>query len=467
MSNSQNETAKLKDLIDFECDVNSSAHKFSEIQLLFDPLIPTSVNSDISSKNNLISLSSFVEPLNTLSECNIENDSPFDLISNYSTGSSIKQQTVKPVESDISYALKDAYSVLKRNKSDLSSETLHPPLVDVNGNACLNDQTANISTENVELKEYQQYLPIFLHTISPLCLRRSDRNVTNTITTSQNQQSPTVPLIHFIGNSQPTDELKLFVNFVQSLRRKKYNKTKTSTLINDLDSDTEQNSNNSETVYSPPDAWAYDCVYNNECVTNTMLKASQTSVNNLLSSTFNSSVYQDSNPLWKTETSAFNVSYVYPKSKDYSICQENASTHSVNAPRWCIPQLEVRITAHLNGRRKSSQSFTTSNNFISMNSEIINNNPINPRLRLVCDPTTTLVNELMLEALANDLIPHEVILDVNHYQLRLQGRAELLRPDAYLCDCYQVQLCHRLDQPLKLILEPKDVDQPFMKKVCR
>lgn len=42
--------------------------------------------------------------------------------------------------------------------------------------------------------------------------------------------------------------------------------------------------------------------------------------------------------------------------------------------------------------------------------------------------TSTLVNELMLEALANDLIPQEIVLDVNHFQLRLQGRAELLRP---------------------------------------
>ncbi|TNN14949.1 Phosphatidylinositol 4-phosphate 3-kinase C2 domain-containing subunit alpha [Schistosoma japonicum] len=462
MSNSQNETTKLKDLIDFECDVDSSTHKFSEIQLLFDPLIKTSVNSNICSHNNLISLSSFVEPLNTLSECTTKNDFPFDLIPNYSTGSSIKPKTVKSIQSVLSYAPKDAYNVIKRNKSDLSSETFHSPLVDINGNACLSEQTANTSTENVESKEHQQDLPIFFHTLSPLCLRRSDRNITNTITTSQNQRSSTVPLIHFIGNSQPTDELKLFVNYVQSLRRKKYNKTKTSTLINDLDRDAEQNSSNSETVYSPPDAWAYDCVYNNNFVTNTTLKAPQTGINNLLSSTFNSSVHQDSNPVWKTETAASNVSYVYPKSKDYSVCQENSPTHSVNSPRWCIPQLEVRITAHLNGRRKSSQSLTTSNN-LNINSEITNNNPVNPRLRLVCDPTTTLVNELMLEALANDLIPPEVILDVNEYQLRLQGRAELLRPDAYLCDCYQVQLCHRLDQPLKLILEPKDVDRPYFK----
>ncbi|VDQ04395.1 unnamed protein product [Trichobilharzia regenti] len=79
--------------------------------------------------------------------------------------------------------------------------------------------------------------------------------------------------------------------------------------------------------------------------------------------------------------------------------------------------------------------------------------------------TTTLVNELMLEALANDLLPHnEISLDASQFQLRLQGRAELLHPEARLCDCYQVQLCHRLDQPLKLILEPKDVDQPSVKK---
>ncbi|VDP16986.1 unnamed protein product [Schistosoma margrebowiei] len=459
MSSPINKSKESKDLIDFDCDFNSPTHKFSEIQLMFDPLIPTSVTSDKNKRNGHVFLNPYAEPSDTSNECKTEH-SPFDLMLDYSSGP-IGSHLVKPNKLLLPHTVKDANNVLKNENFHLSNKKLiFPSVMDVKYDTSSAKSQVSTSSE-IDLKGNQQDLFSFSQTVTPWCLRKDDKNNPNSTTINQEGLYSTPQLTHFIANSQPTDELKLFVSFVQSLRRQKYNKPNTSTLISDLDSDSKQNENNSASVYSPPDTWAYDCVYS-DSVTNVMLKNSHTSIN-LLSLTSSSAGYQQMNPLWKTETAASNVSYIYPKCKEYFGSQNNTPAHWTNTPRWCIPQLEVRITAHLNTKKKSYQSCTT-NNSNSVNSETTNNSPVNPRLRLVCDPTSTLVNELMLEALANDLIPQEIVLDVNHFQLRLQGRAELLRPDARLCDCYQVQLCHRLDQPLRLILESKDVDQPYMEK---
>ncbi|CAH8464144.1 unnamed protein product [Schistosoma bovis] len=459
MSSPINKSKESKDLIDFDCDFNSPTHKFSEIQLMFDPLIPTSVTSDKNKRYGHVFLNPYAEPSDTSNECKTEH-SPFDLMLDYSSGP-IGSHLVKPDELLLPHTVMDANNVFKDENLHLSNKKLiFPSVMDVQYDTSSAKPQVSTSSE-IDLKGNQHDLFSFSQTVTPWCLRKDDKNNPHCTTINQEGLSSTTQLTHFIANSQPTDELKLFVSFVQSLRRQKYNKPNTSTLISDLDSDSKQNENNSVPVYSPPDTWAYDCVYS-DSVTNVMLKNSHTSIN-LLSLTSSSAGYQQMNPLWKTETAASNVSYIYPKCKEYFGSQNNTPAHWNNTPRWCIPQLEVRITAHLNTRKKSYQSFTT-NNPNSVNSETTNNSSVNPRLRLVCDPTSTLVNELMLEALANDLIPQEIVLDVNHFQLRLQGRAELLRPDARLCDCYQVQLCHRLDQPLRLILEPKDVDQPYIEK---
>ncbi|CAH8454387.1 unnamed protein product [Schistosoma turkestanicum] len=450
-----------KDLIDFDCNFNDPTNKFSEIQLMFDPLIPTSVTSDENEINNLNFLTYLTEPSSNSNECKIDRDSSFDLIFDHSEEDSVRSQLVKPDELLLSHPLKDADSLPQKDTFAVSDEVLHlASVVDLNdGDHSVKPEVCTSSVE-VDLNEHQDLFSFF-QTVSPSCLRKDNTNILNTTTIQENELSPTIELTHFIANSQPTDELKLFVNFVQSLRRKKYDRPKTSTLISDLDSDFEQNVSSSETVYSPPDIWAYDCVYS-DSFTNTV-KTSQTSIN-FNSLTFDSSGYEQLNPSWKTGTASSNVSYMYPKCKEYPNSQQNTPAHWTNAPRWCIPQLEVRITAHLNDKKKSYQNLTKNNSNHSISTEITNDSPVNPRIRLVCDPTTTFVNELMLEALANDLIPQEINFDVNQFQLRLQGRAELLRPDARLCDCYQVQLCHRLDQPLKLILEPKDIDQHYMKK---
>ncbi|VDP52656.1 unnamed protein product [Schistosoma mattheei] len=423
MSSPINKSKESKDLIDFDCDFNSPTHKFSEIQLMFDPLIPTSVTSDKSKKNCHVFLNPYAEPSDTSNECKTEN-SPFDLMLEYSSGP-IGSHLVKPDELLLPHKVKDADNVLKNENFHLSNKNLiFPSVMDVQYDTCSAKPQVSTSSE-IDLKGNQHDLFSFSQTVTPWCLRKDDKNNPHCTTINQEGLSSATQLTHFIANSQPTDELKLFVSFVQSLRRQKYNKPNTSTLISDLDSDSKQNENNSASVYSPPDTWAYDCVYS-DSVTNVMLKNSHTSIN-LLSLTSNSTGYQQMNPLWKTETAASNVSYIYPKCKEYFGSQNNTPAHWTNTPRWCIPQLEVRITAHLNTRKKSYQSFTT-NNSNSVNSETTTNSPVNPRLRLVCDPTSTLVNELMLEALANDLIPQEIVLDVNHFQLRLQGRAELLRP---------------------------------------
>ncbi|XP_018648389.1 phosphatidylinositol-4,5-bisphosphate 3-kinase catalytic subunit alpha PI3K [Schistosoma mansoni] len=462
MSNLIDESNESKDLIDFDCDFNSPTNKFSEIQLMFDPLIPTSVASDKNKINSHTFLNPFSRPSDALNECKTKHHLPFDLVLDYSSNS-IGSQLVKIDELLLPHTAKDANNVPEHEDLYFSDgKLISPSVMDVKEDTCSAKPQVSTSSEEVDLKGNQQDLFSFSQTVTPWCLRKGDKNNPNSATINQEGLPSTIQLTHFVANNQPTDELKLFVSFVERLRRQKYDQPKPSTLISDLDSDSEQNENNPVTVYSPPDTWAYDCVYS-DSVANVMLKNSHTSIN-LFSLTSNSAGYQQLNPLWKAETATSNVSYIYPRCKEYFTSQHNTPAHWTNTPRWCIPQLEVRIIAHLNTRKKSYQSYTTNNSNYSVNSETTNNSPVNPRLRLVCDPTSTLVNELMLEALANDLIPQEIVLDVNQFQLRLQGRAELLRPDARLCDCYQVQLCHRLDQPLRLILEPKDVDQPYMKK---
>ncbi|CAH8437962.1 unnamed protein product [Heterobilharzia americana] len=335
------------------------------------------------------------------------------------------------------------------------NDVSHQSAVNVKKGMCSGEDSVSDTVTGIKLRQHEQdSFPIFHPTTSPY-VHEDEKGEINTAEIHEEVSSSlSISPLHFMVNCQPTNELKQFVNFVQSLWRQKYNRPRTSTLISDLGDSSDQNGGCSEDVYSSPDSWAFDCVYN-DSMTNTTSKASRLS--HFLS-------HQQSNPSWETETGASNVSHVYPKSKEYPSFQEITPSHWTNTPRWCIPQLEVRITAHLTGRKRSRQSLVIGSRR-PINLDLLNSStPVSPRLRLVCDPTTTLVNELMLEALANDLIPHEFSLDANQFQLRLQGRAELLRPEARLCDCYQVQLCHRLDQPLKLILEPKDVDQPSAKK---
>nr|CAH8830159.1 unnamed protein product [Trichobilharzia regenti] len=449
MPRRQDEITKSKDLIDFEGDVNCSIKNFSEIQLLFDPLIPTKNPTDSSAKSNIALLDSLAKHSKDSENYGCKSFSAFDYLVNYPES---EKCGFHELSGSTSFPVVSAGAIDKLSDYDLlfTNESTNQSGVKPNDVMYSSAHSVSNATVKVESNDRQQddCSPFSYPPTSPPYLRQNDaESVNNTLTI--NEQELSTPLNHFMPNCQPTNELKIFVNFVQSLRRQKYNRPRVSTLISDLGDISEQNKEFSEDFYSPPDSWAFDSVYNdtltNEILTTPRINASARSLSN-----------QQSNPSWEGETGASNVSHVYPKVKENPHFQESTPTHWTNTPRWCIPQLEVRITAHLAGRKRSRQSVSASS---------VNSPPVIPRLRLVCDPTTTLVNELMLEALANDLLPHnEISLDASQFQLRLQGRAELLHPEARLCDCYQVQLCHRLDQPLKLILEPKDVDQPSVKK---
>ncbi|KAA3676112.1 phosphatidylinositol-4-phosphate 3-kinase, partial [Paragonimus westermani] len=176
------------------------------------------------------------------------------------------------------------------------------------------------------------------------------------------------------------------------------------------------------------------------------------------------------NPSWAVVTGARSVAHVRPLSTFKSDLDAETPSHWKNTARWIIPQLEVRITTHLRAGRKlapnESSKTPTSTNCPTITdtngpdsstpADRTSTVPVTSRIRLVCDPNSTLVSELLMEALANDSItPYESNPSADDYQLRLHGRAELLHPDARMCDCSQVQLCHRLDQPLRLILEPR------------
>lgn len=135
MSSPINKSKESKDLIDFDCDFNSPTHKFSEIQLMFDPLIPTSVTSDKNKRYGHVFLNPYAEPSDTSNECKTEH-SPFDLMLDYSSGP-IGSHLVKPDELLLPHTVMDANNVLKDENLHLSNKKLtFPSVMDVQYDTC-------------------------------------------------------------------------------------------------------------------------------------------------------------------------------------------------------------------------------------------------------------------------------------------------------------------------------------------
>lgn len=135
MSSPINKSKESKDLIDFDCDFNSPTHKFSEIQLMFDPLIPTSVTSDKNKRYGHVFLNPYAEPSDTSNECKTEH-SPFDLMLDYSSGP-IGSHLVKPDELLLPHTVMDANNVFKDENLHLSNKKLiFPSVMDVQYDTC-------------------------------------------------------------------------------------------------------------------------------------------------------------------------------------------------------------------------------------------------------------------------------------------------------------------------------------------
>ncbi|TGZ75668.1 hypothetical protein CRM22_000239 [Opisthorchis felineus] len=256
----------------------------------------------------------------------------------------------------------------------------------------------------------------------------------------------------FVANLQASTELEFFVSAVENLKHQKREARKPRTIVysfvSPFDDIISQSlpPDDSSPLYG--DSVVFDAVYGQ-----------------LASSFPRANSIEGGDRVPPRKTSVDQVRGICPKKVKNDKTEAATPIHWKNTPRWTIPQIEVRINMHVGlhakicppqvddasptaalkstGKPRSSAAYRSS---VLLGS---------PRVRLVCDPNSTLVSELMLEALSNDVVPQNTDLNVNKYQLRLHGRAELLNPDARLCDCNQVQLCHRLDLPLRLILEPR------------
>lgn len=409
-----------KDLISFDCDSENSSSQRSEIERLFDPLF------NASSKNIF----------KDAGETNFEADSitvslpsEFDIFS-HPTSSPLKYDTIKSTD-----------------KTLITPNLLEPYLKSSNEFAFYS--LPSVSTEKADSECY------------PIISEIDGLNNTGSNNDScMDNSSPTV----FLTNVQANLELEQFVNSVQCIKRLKY---LYSTKIHSSSS-FEQSMNGTTdelTHYLTDDYWIYNNVFGNlstNCYNNDFSSInSNQSCNNYL--------FDDLT--WFDQTGARNVAHLkfisthntppnisVSKSNNISLNNPGDQIPSVHLPKWIIPQLEICIIPYLKFYNKeldnSNETGVRNTDYSTSNT----NTKLLTKLRLACDPTTTLVSELMMEALASDLIPHGSNLNVRAYQLRLHGKAELLRPEARLCDCHEVQLCHRLDQPLNLVLEPRIIE---------
>ncbi|KAG5448570.1 Phosphatidylinositol 4-phosphate 3-kinase C2 domain-containing subunit alpha [Clonorchis sinensis] len=255
----------------------------------------------------------------------------------------------------------------------------------------------------------------------------------------------------FVPNLQASTELEFFVSAVENLKHQKREARKPRTIVysfvSPFDDIIGQSLPPDDSSPLHGDSVVFDAVYGQ-----------------LASSFPRANSIEVGDPVPPRKTSVDQVRGICPKKIKNDKTEAATPTHWKNTPRWTIPQIEVRINMHVGLHAKlclpqaddasptAGLKSTGKPRSPAYRSSVLLGSP---RVRLVCDPNSTLVSELMMEALSNDVVPHNTDLNVNKYQLRLHGRAELLNPDARLCDCNQVQLCHRLDLPLRLILEPR------------
>ncbi|KAF5398770.1 hypothetical protein PHET_08174 [Paragonimus heterotremus] len=398
------------DLISFDNDVDMNVDHVSEIRKLFDPLFeakpskanaPTYKSSSISNLTSLISLptdfssslSRVPDPLST------ETLSPGIPARNHDYSSNIVD-------------FLSEFAPAEKTVADKSKNEAFYSILDLPG---IEGYEKSGRPENID----------FLDVGGPRLLRR--------------RKSPKERELVFIPNSQASSELRRFVSGIEYFfLEQKHNASP------DISSDSSTFQLENLSSFDLPAVrkmdWnaasvAFDPVYGH-------LVTVQTHKNSLTPER-SCSEEKLCNPSWTTVAGARSVAHVRPLPTFKSDLDAEAPSHWKNTDRWIIPQLEVRITTHLRAGRKlalnKSSNPPTSTycpTFADTDSPDpttpVNRNstvPVTSRIRLVCDPNSTLVSELLMEALANDSVtPYEPNPSANDYQLRLHGRAELLHP---------------------------------------
>ncbi|KAF7232439.1 hypothetical protein EG68_10703 [Paragonimus skrjabini miyazakii] len=398
------------DLISFDNDVDINVDHVSEIRKLFDPLfeakpsktsVPTYKSSSISNFTSLIPLTTdFSSPLSGVP----------DLLSTEPLSPEVPARNYA-YSSDVADFLSE-FAPARKTIADKGENEDFYPIPDLPG---IESFEKSASPENID----------FLDVGGPRLLRR--------------RKSPKERELAFIPNSQASFELRRFVSGIENfLLKQKHNASP------DISTDSSTFQLEDLSSFGLPAvgkiAWnvtsvAFDPVYGH-LVTVQTHKDSLTSERSCSEEKFY-------NPSWTTVTGAHSVAHVRPLPTFKSDLDAEAPSHWKNTGRWIIPQLEVRITTHLRAGRKhapnkSSKSPTSANcpTFTDTDSpdsstpvDRTSTVPVMSRIRLVCDPNSTLVSELLMEALANDSVtPYEPNPNANDYQLRLHGRAELLHP---------------------------------------
>ncbi|TPP62449.1 hypothetical protein FGIG_09627 [Fasciola gigantica] len=446
---SENKPGPLDDLISFEDDSRDGNNSLSEIQKLFDPLFQNRTPN----AKNAVTMRTITNKCPYPPPLPAKPHVPWLLLHRGNHPLDAKCASISPAphvndeNEDIASFL--SIFISPTEKDALKCSVATTPYGFVENTSLSNAETDSIVSPTDSIRCTTE--------CTPAVLRRRDEEKHRDCA--------------FLPNTYTSVEIERFVETVESMNTDHVH-TPTYSVQNetpsfDFDGSVgkhEKNINHYLGSFSH-DNWVYNSVFGN-VLAQDVLSHTSTCQNGSIPSETDRLEGQIPVRWWRTKTGASKVAEITPLAPRPSEVDGEAPMHWRNTPRWNIPQIEVRITGHWIIRRPRSgltqsggpedcaQSAPDGTGSKSLSTDSQRTHSM-PRLRLVSDPNSTFVCELMMEALSNIALPAGASMNANDYQLRIHGRAELLNPQARLCDCDQVQLCHRLDLPLRLILEPK------------